>query len=224
MRKDRTLGDQPPDTTESDTMPANQLTGLCTRSTVQWTAGLVPPGQPCETDNRLNETGALTFTTPPFAKDRRISGPILVKLRAATTAKDTTWVATVSDVTPGGASNQLTAGWLVASRRAVDPLRSTRIANGDLVVPFHPFTRESVLPVTAGKRETYLVEVFNTDALIAKGHSLRVTIASGDVPHLLMTAPDTVNAAGAVNTVFYDARDPGYVTLPFVSRSYPKVG
>jgi predicted acyl esterase len=224
LRKDRTLSSAPADRTESDTMPANVLTGLCTRSTTQWTAGLVPPGQPCETDNSLNEAGALTFTTPPFAKDRKLSGPILVKLRGATTAKDTTWIATLSDVGPDGKSSQLTAGWLLASRRAVDPKRSTKAPNNDFVAPFHPFTRESLLPVEPGKRETYLVEVFNTDALLAKGHRLRLTITSGDVPHLLSTAPDTVNAAGAVNTVFYDAREPSYVTLPFVSKTYPAVG
>ena len=186
----------------------------------------MPPGQPCAEDNRLNEAapGVLTFTTPPFDRDRRISGPIGVKLRAATTAKDTTWIATLSDVAPDGTSSQLTAGWLLASRRAVDPKRSTKATNGDLVAPFHPFTRESVLPVEAGKRETYLIEVFNTDALLAKGHRLRLTITSGDVPHLLASAPDTVNSAGAVDTIFYDAREPSYVTLPFVSKTYPAVG
>jgi predicted acyl esterase len=166
----------------------------------------------------------LTFTTQPLDRDRKLSGPILVKLRGATTAKDTTWIATLSDVSADGKSSQLTAGWLLASRRAVDPKRSTKASNNDLVAPFHPFTRESVLPVVAGKRETYLIEVFNTDALLKKGHRLRLTITSGDVPHILSTAPDAINSAGAQNTVFYDAREPSYVTLPFVSKTYPAVG
>ena len=168
--------------------------GLCTRSTVQWTAALVPPGQPCETDNRSQERTAFTYTTPAMSGNFHISGPISLTLHGATTARDTTWIATLTDVSPGGDSNQLTAGWLVGSRRALDRGRSTIARNGDLVAPFHPFTRASVETVTPGQTETLDVEIFNTDAVIRRGHRLRLTISSGDVPHLLQPAPSLANS------------------------------
>src|SRR4051812_24488223 len=46
----------------SDAMPGNNVNGVCTRSSVQWTFTVIPPGQPCETDNRSAEATALTYT------------------------------------------------------------------------------------------------------------------------------------------------------------------
>src|SRR5262249_17097054 len=88
---DGTLSDGAPVRSEKDSGLTNFLTGLCTRSTVQWTAGLVSPGAECEEDNTANEANAFTYTSAPFKSDRRISGPISVTLRGSTSAKDTTW-------------------------------------------------------------------------------------------------------------------------------------
>src|SRR3954468_3872867 len=47
-------------------IPGDTVNGLCTRSTVQWSVSVVPPGQPCETDNRSAEATSLTYTTAPL--------------------------------------------------------------------------------------------------------------------------------------------------------------
>ena len=214
---DGSLSSTAPSAAASDTMPANVLNGLCARSTVQWTAGLVPPGQPCETDNRSIERSGLTYTTTPFAHQLHISGPIDLHLIGATTAQDTNWIATVSDVSPGGKSTQMTAGWLMSSRRAVDRLRSTMTFGGQLVAPFHPFTRASLLPVNPGERERLDVEIFNTDAVFRPGHRLRLTLTSGDIPHVLATVPDALAQVGGVDTAFEDPADPSYLELPIVT-------
>jgi hypothetical protein len=61
-----------------------------------------------------------------------------------TSAKDATLVAVVSDVDPAaGTSNQVTAGFLLASQRALDPDKSTYSRDGQLIRPWHPFTRQS---------------------------------------------------------------------------------
>jgi putative CocE/NonD family hydrolase len=201
---DGTLSTAPPKAGGSDTMPANQVNGLCARSTTQWTAGidqLLVPGQPCTSDNRSQEATGLTYTTPALKRPLHLSGPLSLTLRGSTTARDTTWIATVSDVGPDGRSNHITAGWLVQSFRALDRSRSRFAKNGDPIVPFHPFTRASVLPVEPGRTDRMAIEIFNTDAVLAAGHRLRVTITSGDVPHMLTPAPTTVNTVGAVNTV-----------------------
>ena len=220
---DGTLGRKPPAAEGSDTGDANAANGLCTRSTVQWTAAVVPPGQPCETDNRSQERTAFTYTTPAMTSDLHVSGPLALTLRGSTTARDTTWIATVTDVSPGGESTQLTAGWLLASRRALDRRRSVAARNGDLVAPFHPFTRASVQPVKPGQTDTLNVEIFNTDAVIQRGHRLRLAISSGDVPHLLQPAPALANAVGAVNTVHYGPRQPSFLTIPVIRAGADRV-
>lgn len=209
---DGTLTTSPPERAGADAMPGNSVNGLCTRSTVQWSVSFVPPGQPCETDNRTQDATSLTYTTSPLEEPLHLSGPLSLTLNGSTTARDTTWVATVLDVAPDGRSSQITAGWLIQSRRALDPGRSKYAPNGDPVVPFHPFTQESVLPVEPGVANRMAVEIFNTDAVVAPGHRLRVTISSGDVPHLLAPADTTANSVGSVATVHRGAGSQSFLT------------
>ena len=64
-------------------MPAIPVTGLCTRSANQWTAGVVNviwPDNPCFTDNRLNDLAGVVFQTAPLKKTLRIQGPINARL------------------------------------------------------------------------------------------------------------------------------------------------
>ncbi|MDQ3935471.1 MAG: CocE/NonD family hydrolase, partial [Actinomycetota bacterium] len=196
----------------SDSMPGNTVNGICTRSTVQWSVFVVPPGQPCETDNRSQEATSLTYTTPPLEEPLHLSGPLSLTLNGSTTARDTTWIATVADVAPGGESTQITAGWLIQSRRALDAARTTFAPNGDPVVPWHPFTRESVLPVEPGATDTMAIEILNTDAVVQPGHRLRVTVSSGDVPHLLVPADTAVAGAGGTSTVHRGGGSPSFLT------------
>jgi hypothetical protein len=198
---DGSLTDDPPAEAGSDDMPGNSVNGVCSRSTVQWSVSVVPPGHPCETDNRTVDATSLTYTTQPLTEPLHLSGPLSLTLNGSTTARDTTWIATLADVAPGGASSQITAGWLIQSRRALDPARTLFARNGDPIVPFHPFTRESVLAVEPGVRDSMAIEVFNTDAVIEPGHRLRVTISSGEVPHILVPPDTALNGAGGVSTV-----------------------
>ena len=209
---DGTLSTTPPSGSGSDTMPANQASGVCTRSSTQWTAGIVPPGQPCETDNRTTEATSLTYSTAPLSSPLHLSGPLSVTLNGSTTAHDTTWIATVSDVSPSGQSTQITAGWLVQSYRALDPSKTVYAPNGDPIVPWHPFTQDTLMTVNPGEKEQMEIEVFNTDAVLQPGHRLRVTLSSGDVPHILTTTPVALNAVGAVNTVYRDKASPSFLT------------
>ncbi|MFL5911325.1 MAG: CocE/NonD family hydrolase [Gaiellaceae bacterium] len=209
---DGTLSASPPSGAGSDTMPANQANGVCTRASVQWTAGIVPPGQPCETDNRSMEATSLTYSTAPLKDPLHISGPLSLTLNGSTTAHDTTWIATVSDVSPSGQSDQITAGWLVQSYRALDSSKTVFAPNGDPIVPWHPFTHDTLMSVNPGEKDQMEIEIYATDAVLQPGHSLRVTISSGDVPHIMTTTPVTLNTVGAVNTVSREKGSPSFLT------------
>ena len=209
-------GARPGEGEAPQTFTQQPLSGICTQSTSQWTAGL---GQalPCATDNRLDEAlGSAVYTTPPLAKDLVLSGPVLADLWVTTTAADAAVTVRLTDVDPAtGASKELTTGWLAASLRAVDRSRS-RYVKGRLMQPWHPFTRESVEPVVAGEPMQLPVEVFPVRAVIKAGHALRVTVAPSDFPHQIPPLPQLAAGLGGRVSVLTDPQHPSAVTLPGV--------
>ena len=56
------------------------------------------------------------------------------------------------------------------------------------------------------------IEIFNTDSIIEAGHRLRVTISSGDVPHILAPAPSALNSAGGISTVYRGGSSQSFLT------------
>jgi putative CocE/NonD family hydrolase len=213
LRAGRALSTAPPNGAEEpESFPQLPVSGLCTQSTSQWTAGLTE-ALPCTNDNRVNEPTTAVYTTPALDAPLRLSGPVLAKLWVTTTARDAVVNVRITDVTPGGASKELSGGWLSASFRAVDGKRS-RWVRGQLLQPWHPFTRDSVLPVPAGKPVELPVEVFPVNAVIAKGHRLRVTVGPSDFPHAIPPLPGFAESLAGTVRVLHDEQHPSYVALP----------
>ncbi len=191
----------------------NPVSGVCTQSTVQWTAGL-GQGIPCTQDNRTNESlGDAVYTTAPLAKDLELSGPVLANLWVSTTARDAVVATRLTDVAPDGTSSELTTGWLAASFRAVDRSRS-RIVRGQLLQPWHPFTQASVETVEPGKPMEMPVEIFPVRAVIRVGHRLRLTVDPGDFPHQLPPAPQALSSLAGQVSVLTDPQHPSYLEIP----------
>jgi putative CocE/NonD family hydrolase len=198
---------------------------ICDRSIDQWSMGvlsLVTGGglasTPCLQDDRLGQTGptALTYTTAPFAQARTLAGPISATIYASAKTPETEWVVNVEDVAPDGVSKPLTQGALLGSLRAVDASRSWQVG-GSSLLPYHPYTKASAVPVTKGAVTRYDVEVFPTYSTIAAGHRLRVTIDTTDFPHLVPTPPQLAKLFGGVYQVQRTAAAPSAITVPFVS-------
>jgi putative CocE/NonD family hydrolase len=189
------------------------LSGICTQSTSQWTAGATEP-IPCTTDNRLHEAlGNATYTTAPMQGDLQLSGPVLADLWVKTTARDALVTVRVTDVAPDGRSTELTTGWLAGSFRALDAGRS-RMVRGRLLQPWHPFTKASVLPVTPGQATRLPVEVFPVRAVIRKGHRLRVTVSPSDFPHQLPPAPQLAGSLLGRVSILTAPGHASFVELP----------
>ena len=199
-------------------LPALPVTGLCTRSANQWTAGILQtawPDNPCLRDNALNDLGGLTFQTAPLRRTLRLQGPMNVRAYVSSPSGDGMLSVAVEDVAPDGSVARLTGGWQVLSQRALDRGRS-RYLDGELVQPFHPFTRESKAPVPSGAVVPVDVEVFPTGAALRPGHRLRLSIQAFDVPHLLPTVPDL----GQLAPLTLHASDayPSVLTVPVRPR------
>lgn len=232
-----------PDGTFSTTEPAHSqaagllptvtATGTCSRSTWQWTMGLptevTEPFPVCEDNSSLSQVQGLTFTSAPMAHPYTMMGPIEADIFMSSTARDSTVIATLSDVSSSGASD-ITAGTLVASMRAVtstpcqprtDPLTGlrdevvvdcTQYLDGQSINPWHPYTEASQVPLTPGRVTELRIEVFPTHATIEPGQRLRLTITTSDVPHELQTVSTTTNALG-IDTFYVGGDTPSSVYL-----------
>jgi putative CocE/NonD family hydrolase len=210
----------PKDSAGADPIVFTGATSPCDRQSDQWGAGAVALAtgdqNPCANDDRTLQAGpgALTYTTAPFTSGRVIAGPIGATLYATSTRPDTFFEATIEDIDPSGASTSLTAGGLLASFRALDARQTWRAPDGNPILPYHPYTRASVTPVTEGKVTRFDLEVFPTFARIARGHSLRLTLTTSDTPHLGFTPDQLQNLAGGVYEVQRNAGAASLVEIP----------
>jgi putative CocE/NonD family hydrolase len=198
-------------------VPPVPVSGLCTRSANQWTAGLpkqVLADLPCWSDNRLNDASGVVYQTRPVGKAVRLSGPINARLFASSATGDGMLSVSVSDVAPDGTVTRLTGGWQVLSLRELDRKRS-RYVNGELLQPYHPFTRASKDRLAPGEVGRVDVEVFPTAAKIRRGHRLRIAVQAFDVPHLLPTVPDLPSTLTVIR-LHSSERYPSELTIPWI--------
>ena len=186
------------------------ISGLCSRSSSQWTAGIVPQ-TPCATDDRVDDATGPAYDVR-LTKPLSLFGPVALRAFVSTTGRDALVAARLEDVAPDGTVTQLTAGWQVLSLRALDRARS-RVVDGQLLQPFHPFTRASVLPVMPGAVYEADVELFPTGAVLAAGHTLRIALHAFDTPHLVAPVPQLTDSTGVLS-IHHDARYPSQLVLP----------
>jgi putative CocE/NonD family hydrolase len=215
LRSNQLLADSAPNSPEkTDSMLQQPVCGVCSGSTNQWLIGTMG-ATPCAKDNRLTELSEITYTTPTLTKDLKLSGPIGAEIFVTTSAKDAVLSVRLTDVSPDGTSTELTAGWLAASLRQVDNVKS-RIKQGYNLQPWHPFTRDSILPVLAGEPMKLNIEIFPTNAVIKAGHKLRVAVGPSDFPHAVSPVPAQTNQLGGVVNILHDDAHPSFVSLPVV--------
>ncbi len=210
LLNDGSLSSFPPEKASSDAMPGNTAVGLCSRSSTQWSTSFVPPGQPCETDNRGGHVGDVhDRATAPGA------APVWAAVADAERLdhgarrdldRDGHRRGARREVEPdhGGLADPVAPG----ARPVADDLHAGR--RSDRAVP--PFTEESVLPVKPGAKGELAIEILNTDAILRTGHRLRVTVSSGDVSHSLAPPELTLNAGVAVAKVHRGGASPSFLT------------
>jgi putative CocE/NonD family hydrolase len=211
----------------ADVLPV-PVSGLCSRSANQWTAGIVnaiAKDNPCFTNNALNDSTGVVFETPAVTSPITIQGPINAHLFTSSLGGDGMLSVSVSDVAPDGTVSRLTGGWQVLSHRALDTSRTRYLASagsGDekIIQPFHPFTKAAQKKLAAGEVAPIDVEVFPTAAKIMPGHKLRMSVQAFDIPHLLPTLPDLLGTL-TVMRIHSSAAYPSELTIPTVQPAPP---
>lgn len=191
------------------------VSGLCTRSTDQWTAGIISAGgfeNPCLTDNALNDQTGAVFRTAPVAKAVALQGPVNARLYVSSTSGDGMLSVALEDEAPDGTVTRLSGGWQVISHRALDKSRS-RYLGGKLIQPYHPFTQAAKTKLPKGQVAPVDVEIFPTAAKILPGHRLRIAIQAFDVPHLAPVLPDLLSTLTIID-VHASRTYPSEITIP----------
>ena len=183
------------------------------------------PPDPCTQDDRSFQAGpgALTYTSAPMKSNTVLAGPVDATIYATSNRAETELVATLEDVAPNGASLPLTGGALLGSFRKLDDGLTWLAPDGRPLLPYHPYTRESVVAVPTGKVTRYDIEIFPTVAQIAGGHQLRLTLTTSDMPHLLPTRTQAADLAGGVYNVQRNRGAASFLELPLVAaQDFPR--
>ncbi len=146
----------------------------------------------------------LVFTSPPVEEDTEVTGPIVVKLYAASSARDTDFIARLMDVYPDGTAYNLTEG-IIRAR-----FRESIWESPKLLVPNEIYE--------------YTIELLPTSNVFLKGHSIRVHVTSSNFP-LYDRNPNTGHEQGvdaemqvAEQTIYHDERYPSHIILPVIPR------
>jgi len=155
-------------------------------------------------DQRPNESrdDVLAFTSAALQEDTEVTGPIVIKLYAASSALDTDFTAKLIDVYPDGAAYNLAEGIIRARFRESiwDPPK--------LLVP--------------GEVYEYILDLQPTSNVFEQGHSIRVHLTSSNFP-LWDRNPNTGNEQGmdaelqvAEQTIYHDQNYPSHILLPII--------
>ena len=145
----------------------------------------------------------LVYTSDPLERDLEITGPIKVRLFAASTAVDTDFTAKLVDVRPDGYAHNLQDGIIRARYR-------TSAAQPSLIEP--------------GRVYEYEIDLWSTSHVVKAGHCLRVEISSSNFPRFDRN-PNTGAPFGqdsrmetAHQTVHHSTDHSSHIVLPVIPR------
>ena len=143
----------------------------------------------------------LLYTTPAFAKDTEVTGPVSLDLYASSSAVDTDFTGMLVDVWPNGFAQNLTSGILRLRYR-----------------------NSQEKPELANPGETYhiTVDLWATSNVFLAGHKLRLEVSSSNFPRFdrnLNTGEEQSRATRmvkATNVIYHDKAHPSALIVPIV--------
>ena len=145
----------------------------------------------------------LVYQTPPLTEEIEVTGPVVLKLWASSSAPDTDFTAKLIDVHSDGLAVNLSYGIMQARYR--DGFQSSSL-------------------IEPGKPYECVVRLNPTGILFRPGHMIRLDVSSSDFPNFDRnhnTGADFWSDAElrvARQTVFHDAERPSRLILPVIPR------
>lgn len=148
-----------------------------------------------------NRPDVLVYTSSALEKDLEVTGPVRLKIYAATSAVDTDFTGKLVDVWPDGAAYNVAEGIVRARyRRAV--------AEPELLRPEEVYE--------------YDIDLGGTSNVFKAGHRLRLEISSSNFPKWARNLNTGDNPGGdatpriAVQTVYHDQQRASHIVLPVI--------
>jgi uncharacterized protein len=143
----------------------------------------------------------LIYSTPVFAEDTEITGPITLELFAKSTAVDTDFTAKLVDVAPDGFAQNLTEGIIRARHRD---------------------SQETPALMNPGQIYKFTIDLWSTSNVFLKGHVLRLEVSSSNFPRFdrNLNTGETQSTGEkfvpATNAIYHDEEHPSALVLPVV--------
>ena len=160
----------------------------------------LPPG-PRDQRAVENRDDVLIYSTPAFAQDTEVTGPVTLELFAKSSTVDTDFTAKLVDVAPDGFAQNLTEGILRARYRD---------------------SQERPTLMNPGEIYKFTIDLWSTSNVFLKGHVLRLEVSSSNFPRFdrnLNTGEalgSARNYVSATNTIYHDVEHPSTLVLPVV--------
>jgi len=150
-----------------------------------------------------NRNDMLVYTSAPLESALEVTGPVEIKLYAASSAEDTDFSGKLVDVWPDGKAYNIAEGILRAGYR-------------ESGTQFKPIIPDSIYE--------YSISLGCTSNVFKPGHRVRVEISSSNFPKWERNL-NTGHPLGqdaeiklAMQTVFHDQRYPSHIILPVIPR------
>ena len=115
------------------------------------------------------------FESPALESDKLLAGPASVDLTVSSTAADTDFQVTVTEVRPDGKEMFVQQGWLRASHRKLDEGQSTALR------PYQTHEATDAQPLIPGQQTDIRLEVFPFAHAFRAGSKLRIYV---EAPHV----------------------------------------
>jgi len=162
----------------------------------------------CEDERPLSaRNDVLVFQTPPLQHDVEVTGRLIVKLWASSSAPDTDFTAKLIDVYPP--NRDFPAG--------VD----LNIADSIVRARYRDSLEKASL-MTPGQVYQFTIEMYPTSLLFRRGHRIRLDISSSNFPRfdLYPNTGEPLNDnrrwAIADNAIYHDPQHPSHILLPVI--------
>ena len=152
----------------------------------------------------------LGWTSGALSKDAILAGTSSLDLYVKSSAKDTDFQVTLSEVRPDGKETFVQNGWLRASHRALNKKLST------VNDPKPTHLSSDAAPMPKNKFALVRIPIFPVAHAFRAGSKIRVTVQAtgGDRP---IWDFDTVDDGTTTNTVLFGAKKPSRLVVPIVS-------
>jgi putative CocE/NonD family hydrolase len=145
----------------------------------------------------------LVYTTPPLEHDLEVTGPVQVKLFAASSAVDTDFTGTLTEVYPDGKAVHICEGIRRASFRE---------------------SLEQPTSIKPGKIYEYTISLWETSNVFKAGNRIRLEISSSNFPRFARNLntgqcfATTTEMKVAQQTIYHDAHHPSRLVLPVIPQ------